>query len=662
MVSATWSIRRCVGSSGLFLKHTVPVASRFNSPERSQSSSPTKGSSVHSSDKHTEQADTPSTKHSTDDEGYSTGTPMRRRTIAERITKLGGMKFGSTLPLSRITQLPSPDEPTKETDNTSETKVKQNGDTAPADGSEDEESRKARISARLVHMGAMKLGILTGVPSLSRPSSEARTPVQRHGKSYTIDALPISAKPSESTLSPPTPPPHPQAPLAPVPVTATASISALALPPALPISQSSSSATEAPSVVESAMLRGEADESDLDDEDGQDAAKGKEASGSSSPLPPLPPLEPAPLLSASPSTHSRHASSGNESALPSEKPTPPPTGLPSILSVKPFISRTPSIQRRPRMDGVMAASAWRSSGYSEFVMVEESDAHIGDDDDIQFSMLRETDDRESIPLPAPIALPPPPQPRRKLSKSPPSRLSSGLIMPPTPPLKDWDLPPIPSASLGDFGGGFRLDDPDDYPPLTSTSAGPLQESPSLAGDSQLSAEELSSIWSRVGMYMNSIAITLHEKSKRALIGDGTFPGFVKVVLQQVFTAAMPTGDDPASYSYGHLIYLQEALKVRRRVADVMPGDVIMFDNVWFKGHKGLHQAYQHQVGTPGEPVVGIVAEFDVKKSRVKVYQANQRVGAQVSRNRLRESNIVLTLRYRQSSWQHTNWRMRRLVL
>jgi hypothetical protein len=131
------------------------------------------------------------------------------------------------------------------------------------------------------------------------------------------------------------------------------------------------------------------------------------------------------------------------------------------------------------------------------------------------------------------------------------------------------------------------------------------------------------------MLISSAAVILHERSKRMLIGDGTFPAFVKAVLQQVPSAAMPIEDGPGVYIYGHLIYLQIILTVQRRIVEVMPGDILLFDNVLFKGYKGLHQPYQFQAGTPGEPLVGVVADFDMKRSRVKLYQANQHLGIEV---------------------------------
>ena len=39
-----------------------------------------------------------------------------------------------------------------------------------------------------------------------------------------------------------------------------------------------------------------------------------------------------------------------------------------------------------------------------------------------------------------------------------------------------------------------------------------------------------------------------------------------------------------------------------------------------------------EYGTRGEPVVGVIGEYEPRKTKVKVYQANQHVGYQVGDN------------------------------
>jgi hypothetical protein len=122
-----------------------------------------------------------------------------------------------------------------------------------------------------------------------------------------------------------------------------------------------------------------------------------------------------------------------------------------------------------------------------------------------------------------------------------------------------------------------------------------------------------------------VATTLFEKSRKTLIGDSSFSGFVKAVLADVPNAAQVSID---TGEYGYLIYSQNGSVVQKRASEIMPGDVVEVHDARFKGHKGL-QTYQLTVGGSGELVIGIVSEFDTKKSKIKVFQANQHVGQQV---------------------------------
>ncbi|KAI9568521.1 hypothetical protein HD554DRAFT_2204976 [Boletus coccyginus] len=132
------------------------------------------------------------------------------------------------------------------------------------------------------------------------------------------------------------------------------------------------------------------------------------------------------------------------------------------------------------------------------------------------------------------------------------------------------------------------------------------------------------IWGKTG--------ALFEKSKRALVGDGSYAGFVRAVLAQAPGVARPGADDDDD-DWGYMVYAQTGSAVQRRVSDILPGDVIAFWDARLKGHKGLHQ-YTQTAGTAsttsgaGGPLVGIVSEFDGKKSKVRVWQANQHVGQQ----------------------------------
>ncbi|KAL1722823.1 hypothetical protein EV715DRAFT_191889 [Schizophyllum commune] len=130
------------------------------------------------------------------------------------------------------------------------------------------------------------------------------------------------------------------------------------------------------------------------------------------------------------------------------------------------------------------------------------------------------------------------------------------------------------------------------------------------------------VWGRVGVQICEAATTLFDKSKRTLIGDGSFHGFVAATLHEVPNAQAVAPPE----AYGALVYAQQGQTVQKRVSEIMPGDVVLLRDAKLKGHKGL-AAYSLSVGQ-GEDVVGIVGEFEGKKSKVRVFQANQHVGQQ----------------------------------
>jgi hypothetical protein len=149
------------------------------------------------------------------------------------------------------------------------------------------------------------------------------------------------------------------------------------------------------------------------------------------------------------------------------------------------------------------------------------------------------------------------------------------------------------------------------------------------------------LWGKIGVQVVESATKLFEKSKRSLVGDGSYAGFVKAAFAQVPDAQRVSGEGE---DWGYLIYVQTAGSVQRRIADILPGDVIAFWDAKLKGHKGLH-TYSQNIGA-GEngPLVGVVSEVESKKSKVRVWQANQHVGQQVSLLRRwgRRANGVLT--------------------
>jgi hypothetical protein len=107
---------------------------------------------------------------------------------------------------------------------------------------------------------------------------------------------------------------------------------------------------------------------------------------------------------------------------------------------------------------------------------------------------------------------------------------------------------------------------------------------------------------------------MFEKSKKPLIGDGTHSGFVESVVATVPNAApVPT----ASGEFGYVVYVQNGASVQKWTSEIMPGDIVEIHDAKFKGHKGL-QTYHQNVGAAGENLVGVVGEFEAKKSKIRV--------------------------------------------
>jgi len=223
---------------------------------------------------------------------------------------------------------------------------------------------------------------------------------------------------------------------------------------------------------------------------------------------------------------------------------------------------------------------------------------------------------------------PPPPPARPANRAPPPVSNSTDLS-----TSQWELPLIPVSSL-DFGDGsadLSLSSwtevgpsaPPSKPTPSSRSQLPPPDSSAKPPPAEvsLSSDDLIAVWGRVGVQICEVATTLHEKSRKSLVGDGSYKGFVDAVLSQVPNAARPSPP-----SYGYLIYLQVGSAVQKRASDIMPGDIVMLSDAKFKGHKGIH-TYHQNVGAE-QPLVGIVGEFEPKKSKIKVFEANQHVGQQ----------------------------------
>ena len=269
---------------------------------------------------------------------------------------------------------------------------------------------------------------------------------------------------------------------------------------------------------------------------------------------------------------------------------------------------------------------------SEYVMVEEPESG---------GELTSPPPRPARPPPPRVAPPPP---------APSSDVPDSMTM------SQWELPPVPSSSLdmetsvadlsaSSWSEGFTTEEPAQEKTLRS--------SPSIRRQSQgqMTADQLTTTWGRVGIQICEVAVELFEKSKKSLIGDGTFVGFVNAVLDKVPNAS-PVEEDASAF--GYLIYAQTGSSVTKRAAEIMPGDIITLQDAKLKGHKGI-QNYHQNVGE-GTPVVAVIGEYEPKKFKAKAYQASQHVGNQVS-YAVSHALAILMRSFRPSSPLVTGWKI-----
>jgi len=464
---------------------------------------------------------------------------MRRRTIAERMSRLGAIQFGAVAiprPISSAVQ---------DTEQVDAASIAEDNPDEPGNEEEEERARKERIASKLASMGGMRIGMMPmGISTMPAKGTQVRDETAQTSVSNSV----VPVQPSRLAPQPPGQTPGTE--------TGTGS----------PIASDDG-------------VRVEAEESEAEEVTHQDAAPEE--------IPPIPSRSGRPT---------RRQSSGDTAVSP-----PPPTRRPPVPATPPrrMSTRIPSPHATPppqRKDS-------SHTPQYDYVMVDQIESQE----------------------PLPTRRSTEPRPARSASEVSQTAESQENIS------SQWELPSIPTSTL-EFESGADLS-------LSWSDAGetPLSSEPthsaSLRGkprrqptnDKSLSSDDLIALWGRVGVQVCEVATTIFEKSKKSLIGDGTYAGFVKAVLADVPNAAQVSND---AGEYGYLIYSQNGGVVQKRASEIMPGDIIEIHDARFKGHKGL-QTYQQTVGGSGEIVSGIVAEFETKRSKARVFQANQHVGQQV---------------------------------
>jgi len=488
---------------------------------------------------------------------------LGRNTIADRMAKLGGIKFGAA-PLPTPASHPSTRQPSNEEEGQAEDATGTEQPTEPSE-EEEERARKERIAAKMASMGGMRIGMM--------PMGMGGFPPQR---SHVLKEEPIASPPPLPPSARAVPPPQP--------------------PPRAQSSQVPDNDSDYGSAAASEDgVKVEAEESsELEEVNYEDAEEIEEEA---------PP--PVPSRAVRPTRRQSSMDQPTSPAIPPSRP-PVPTSVPTRRS---SVQTTRSIGS---IDNTYGTLPQRSSGFmppsqSEYVMVEEPES-------------QET----------------PPQPPIRSSRLPPMRSTPQVPQAPTMQSSEgtsesissqWELPSIPTSTF-DFGGGADLSlswtDAGEATTSSQPSAPPSKRA-TLPAERQLSADDLIALWGRVGVQVCEIATSMFEKSKKTLIGDGTYTGFVQAVVATVPNAApVPT----ASGEYGYVVYVQNGAAVQKRASEIMPGDIVEIHDAKFKGHKGL-QTYHQNVGAAGEDLVGVVGEFEAKKSKIRVFHANQHVGQQV---------------------------------
>lgn len=520
----------------------------------------------------------------------------RKKTIAERMARLGGIRFGAPMPPvkaapSRPVAVESGDQgqdvaaPSAQTDDIAYP-------AAEGPEEEDETARRRRIAAKVAAMGGRGLGM--GMFGMAPPPAPIHAPKEE------------DLRPKHELGSPPPvptarPPPRPPIPAVNRP------------PPPPPEPQGSESEIE--------IVEGHEESEDEGEEIyAEDITEDEEPEMVEAPPPPpprsgRPPVPkgslPPPPLSPLPAPM-RNDLYDHDSG--SASPPPLPGGR--RASVQPPVRTTPSIP---------------APISNTFKLKSQSPP-------------RAPTSPAGAPSP-PSPPPPPPPPSAKPiapavmynQQSHPTRTmhapSSPIESPATAesskqPQHLWELPNIPSGSfdLGsrpeenmqmswtEVGGPSSSGQTElhTYPPGSSSNYAPFAGPMPTA----LGPEALVTLAQRLNPRITDSAHSIYEKSKKNVIGDGSSLGFLQQVLSTVPTASTD--------SLGHLIYAQTGTSVTRRAGDIVPGDIIALYDAKMKGHKGF-AGYSIVVGSVDEPLLGIVSEFSAsgKKVKVKVFAVNQ---------------------------------------
>ncbi|WVQ96424.1 hypothetical protein IAU59_003529 [Kwoniella sp. CBS 9459] len=532
---------------------------------------------------------------------------------------------------------------------------------SPTGPAEDEDaSRRSGIAARMAKLGGIKFGMPP--PTFKKPSASVTSPTNEHvpgsPKARNVDepTSPIDTEPPVRNPSEERSDAMSSVPSAPAPAPAPA--------PAFAESGDSEETPEQEAARRRATLarlraggalgfgmfnhglsadEPREDARGLEEETTQDAASA-DAEEDDAPPPPPPPGRPA--VPAGRPMPTPPAQTQDEDEEETDEPAPPPPPARPVISTAvsagaapasplrmpqspspshPSPVRSPSGRRPPvptekrfsqtHIKRASTSSAFipedRPSSGTDWQLADEPAVMMANQSPSQSHFpetTNEEEEQEAPPPPPPTRPPPPPaqesSPRRSMSIA--SRLSR----------KSTDIPPATPSKAA----------PQQQQQIPQS---PVQAHPSPARQSSVGQgvgrpgfDQLKEASSTAGVGLARAAQGMFAQGKKAYFGEGSPAGFVLVAMDHAHIPRPQQG-------WGQIIFEQEGGSILRRYDEPRPGDIAAFHDAKLKGKKGLSTYNQH-VGSVEEPLVGVVAEFEDRKHKLRVLQVERGTPEEVS--------------------------------
>jgi myosin tail region-interacting protein MTI1 len=134
-----------------------------------------------------------------------------------------------------------------------------------------------------------------------------------------------------------------------------------------------------------------------------------------------------------------------------------------------------------------------------------------------------------------------------------------------------------------------------------------------APPSRLRQDQLEASYERFG---RQVAEAVSSK-KDTVVGDGTPQGLITELLKPFSEVLLPIG----TRAYGALVYSNLANASTSQYDEIRPGDIITLRNAKLQGKHGpMHAKYSTEVGGNGIGHVGVVAEWDGTKKKVRAWE------------------------------------------